>query len=726
MPAALYVLFGAALTVAMCVAAGRVLLRKLKLPLDREETHLFAFLLGAVLVSNLVFVLCALHVTYKGVLLAGATGLVWWGRHSARLPARGIPKSTALLLIPAAAYVVLYFFNAMAPEISPDGSTYHLSLVARYIRERGFPRITNSMYASLSQGVEMLFLPAFAFGRHSAAALVHFAFLLALPAAIVLYGRRAGFPLAGACAALFVFASPIVGIDGISAYVDLAAACAVFGVFYLLEVWDSDRSPGLLIAAGLLAGFAYAAKYTAGLAVPYALGVVAWKSWRGRKPVLKPVLTVAVCAAAVMLPWMVKNWIVVENPFSPFLNELFPNPYILAGFEKQYSYELRHDAAIHGLRELPWAVTVDGRLSGLAGPLFLLAPVGLLCRRLRLLVPALLFTAPIFLNEAARFLISGLPFVALAMSLVFIRWKPLAPALAIVHAIVSWPGMTSLYCTPTAWRLDAIPIRAALRIEPEDRFLDAHLTNYRMARLVERTVPQDATVFAWGQVAEAYTRRNILVGHQSASNQVLQDALQSALFEPYLPLWKLEFQFAPATVRRIRVLQTARSNTDQWSITELRVYSAGAELPRLPAWRLHAKPNPWQIQLAFDNSPATRWRAWQPIHGGEFVEVDFGQPQAIDRVLVECSRDQYKIKLKLEAIDETGRWKTLADAPQVSESAPIPQLKRIAAEELKLRGVDYMVVYRDDFGSEDFRAHSDQWGIVPVGVLGEERLYKIQ
>ena len=80
----------------------------------------------------------------------------------------------------------------MAPEISPDGSTYHLGLVGRYIRERGFHRITTSMYANLSQGVEMLFVPPFAFGRHSAAAMVHFAFLLALPLAIALYARRAG------------------------------------------------------------------------------------------------------------------------------------------------------------------------------------------------------------------------------------------------------------------------------------------------------------------------------------------------------------------------------------------------------------------------------------------------------------------------------------------------------------------------------------------------------
>src|SRR6185312_13296878 len=120
--------------------------------------------------------------------------------------------------------------------------------------------------------------------------------------------RRQGFFPAGVCAALFVFAAPVVGIDGTSAYVDVGAACIVFGVFYLLEIRDGERSPGMLAAIGLLAGFAYAVKYTAALAIPYAAGVVAFRSrW-------KPVLIVCLCALGVMMPWMVKNWIWVENP----------------------------------------------------------------------------------------------------------------------------------------------------------------------------------------------------------------------------------------------------------------------------------------------------------------------------------------------------------------------------------------------------------------------------
>src|SRR5207249_1776434 len=134
----------------------------------------------------------------------------------------------------------------------------------RYMHAHGFVRITTNMYANLSQGVEMLFLFAFAFGRHSAAALTHFPFLVALPLAMLSYARRFGFTVAGVCGALLVFASPVVGIDGTVAYNDVATACIVFTVFYLTSIWAAEESSsGLLAPIGLVAGFGYAAKYTA-------------------------------------------------------------------------------------------------------------------------------------------------------------------------------------------------------------------------------------------------------------------------------------------------------------------------------------------------------------------------------------------------------------------------------------------------------------------------------
>ena len=735
MPAAVYILFGAGFTAAVSIAAGRILSARLRLPFDRPERMVFSFLLGSILLSNLVFLLCSTQLARKGVFLAAGLAILVAAALVRPAPAEPAPPSASrfwkrLLIAVGSAYFVLYFFNAMAPEISPDGSSYHLGLVARYLREHGFHRIATNMYASLSQGVEMLFLFAFAFGRHSAAAIVHFTFLLALAALMLLYARRAGMPSAGICAALFVLASPMFGIDGISAYIDVAVAAVVFAVFYLLEIWDARRSPGLLIAIGLLAGFAYAVKYTAVLALPYAVVFVAWKSWRGGKRVLRPAFAVTVCALAVMLPWLIKNYIFTGNPFAPFLNAWFPNPCVTAGFERDYAWYMRHYEQVRSYSQLPWMLTVDGSLAGFFGPLFLLAPVALIALRRpegrRLLLAGAIFGSAWWLNIGARFLIPAAPFVALALAMVLIRWKPLAVALVVLHAVFSWPGLTSLYCARSAWRLTQVPIRAALRLEPEDTFLDAYLPNYRMARLIERTVPRKATVLSFGGTAEAYTTRNIVTAGQSAFTEQLRDMLWIPMGEDMAPTWVLEFAFPAMPVERLRLLQTARSKYDQWSIAELRVFRGGVELARTPQWRLHAEPNPFEIGNAFDRTLITRWRTWLPIEGRESVELDLGRPETIDRVRVECSHDQQQIKLRLEAVDTSGRWRRLADAPRTSDAPAFPDLRRMATAEAKRRGVDYIVIDHSDFGAEDYRARSAEWHLVPVGILGNDWLCQIQ
>ena len=135
--------------------------------------------------------------------------------------------------------------------------------------------------------------------------------------------------MAGASAALLVFASPVVGIDGTSAYNDVAVAAIAFTLFHLLQIWDEERSPRLLAAIGLVAGFAFAAKYTAWPAVAYAVGFVALKN-------RKAVLPVAACAALVIAPWLLKNWIYLQNPVAPFFNRQFPNPYVHGGLRGTY------------------------------------------------------------------------------------------------------------------------------------------------------------------------------------------------------------------------------------------------------------------------------------------------------------------------------------------------------------------------------------------------------
>jgi hypothetical protein len=734
----LSILFGAGFTVAVSVAAGRLLLRALSIRFYRQEEHALAFVVGAACLSLLTFILCALGAAHRGVFLS--VGLAVLALAFARGAHR--PSGESFPALPVfwrllfgsifAIYCVLYFFNAMAPEMSPDGIAYHLGLVSRYLRAHGFERITTNMYANLSQGIEMLFLFAFAFGRHSAAALTHFAFLVTLAWSMLCYARRFGFPVAGVCGALLVFVSPVVGLDGTVAYNDVATACLIFTAFYLVWIWVADASNSALLAPlGLVAGFAYAAKYTAFLAVPYVLAIVAWKSFRRGAPIMKPLLLVAGCAAIMIAPWMIKDAVWLHNPVSPFLNGVFPNPYIHVSFEKDYSAMMRHYEGLKSDSQLPLEVTVRGGvLGGLIGPVFLLAPLGLLALRSpagrRLLGAALLFGIPYMANIGTRFLLPALPFVALSMGLAVAGSRAATAALLIAHAILSWPAVVTRYCSPNAWRLiQKIPVRQALRIESEESFLNFRLPHWGTARMIDKLVPTGAKVFTFNGTPEAYTGHEIVVGFQSAFGERVREIIWTPLIDSFEPRWLLRFRYPARPLRRIRAVQTATGAPDMWSIAEFRIFRGETELPRASSWKLRAKPNPWDVQLAFDNSLVTRWRSWETLRPGMYVEVEFAAPETTDSVMLETAHDQWKIRLKLEGMDDTGKWQTLAAAPEQSEGKPLVGLRRAAADEVKALGIDYLLVYDFDYRADDFTKNARSWGATLLGEHNGARLYRL-
>ena len=705
----LAILFGAGFTIVVCLALGALVLR------DSCSDPGARFVTGAAVLSPIVFALCAVHLAYPAVfLVCGGVCLCLWGRPP------GLPRVRSALLLIFGAYFVFYFFHAMAPEASPDGAGYHLALAARYLRERGFVRITDNFYAAFPAGVEMLFLFAFAFGRHSAAALVHLAFLVALSWQMFAWARRAGFPQAGAAGALLVFASPAVGIDAASAYNDVALAAVAFTLFHLLEIWSETRAVRLLYAIGLLAGFAFSVKYTAWLAVPWAAGFVALKSRRHAA-------LVAAIAAAAIAPWLVKNWIWFHNPVAPFFNRLFPNPYVLVSFEDTY----RRVLALYHLKsrwQIPMEVTTRGSLSGLLGPVFLLSPLALVSLRTsagrRLLLAALIFGANYFTNIGTRFLIAPLPFVALALALALSAVPRLAIAIALIHAVISWPALVPKYAIPQAWRLTKIPWREALRLKPEGPYIESRLPEYAIDRLIEAKTPPGSTIFTFTPIPEAYTTRHIRVEFQAAENKISGAVLWTALAPEYVPTWRLRFAFPRQPLRGVRVVQT-NTGPDLWSVHELRIFEGARELPRDPEWRLTARPYPWTVQSAFDNSLVTFWLCGETATPGQFIEAQFHREETADSVLLETAPNQWSIRLRLEGLDATGRWIPLAAGPAASDAPRPLGLRRAVAEELKRRGNDYLLVFDTNLGADDLRANADLWGIRLVGEDKGARLYQL-
>ena len=728
---ALAALAGAAFTVAACYGLGAILAARLGARLRRDEKFPLAFILGAALLHLAIFAVLAAHIAYKPVLLALLAGCVTAAVVTGdwRLPApmsgqTRLPRPIRYLFgALAGAFTLLYLFNAWAPEISPDGSSYHLSLVALYMRSHGFKPVVTEVYSTLSAGVDMLFVPAFAIGRHSAAALTHFAFLIALALAVLSYGRRIGQPLAGAAAALLVYLSPVVGIDGTSAYNDVAVAAIVFSVFYWVQIWDSQREGQILIAIGLLAGYCYAAKYTAAVMLFYALGFVAWRTRR-----IGPAVVVAACALVMAAPWIVKDWIYIGNPLAPFANRYFQNPNIHVSFERNWTAYLR-TYGMKNLWTLPLEVTVSGETTaGLLGPVFLAAPLALLALRFRngrrLLAPCALILATYLGNVGTRFLIPSLPFIALAMALALEAAAPLLILLVAIHAVASWPAYLQKYTN--AWALQGIPYKAALRIIPEERYLNDHF-EYRWARMIEDHVPPGARVLVRTVVATAYTSRDVLVGYEGAFNEEMEDLLNVGWDPSSQPRKQWTYSFPERRMHRLRVIQTGTTKIPegQWDVHEMRFFRAGVELPRLPEWRLQARPNPWGVQMAFDNSEATRWRSWETLHPGMSIEVDFGREQPVDQVRVELSDIDWTVRMRVETLDANRLWTPLPAREELHQKQSDGSVRRAAGYELHAHGVDYLLLKDADFGAKEIAADPASWGMTRLVYDSGASLYKV-
>ena len=712
------------------LSLGVMLCRVLRLDLRRAEAVCLGYMAGSVVTSTVVLAIAALRIAWPGVFLALAASssiLLWLNRHWLRglKPAAfsTIPWAFRLLLYAALlAYGILYFRQAVSPEMSPDGMDYHLGLVNQWSHFHGLTR-NIGMHATLPAGMEMLFLFAFAIGRHSAAALVHCSFLMMLPWLMVLYGCRFGWPRGAAVlAAVLVFASPLIGMDGSAAYNDVALAATVFALLFLFEIWKEERTDGLLVAASLLTGFALALKPTAVFLAAFAGGALIWELRRSpRRVAARNLLIAVIAAAAVPAPYFVRNSIWYQNPIAFFGNRVFPNRWFHVSFEESYALSQAH---LNGVAwaEMPRELTFGGpKMQESFGPAFLLLPLALVAliwpRTRFLLLAALAVAAPFESVKSARFLIPAIPLMAMAAAFVLCRiprTSLLAGAIALVHLFVSWPSFNNRYHFSTGWRLAwHVPWSAALRREPEEHYLQRS-DQYRMARLVETNVPEGEPVLTLdASVAQAYTLRPIVVAWESAFGERMSDMILAAAYLPTNGGRTFTATFPKAAIRELRIAQMGHgAGQAMWSVNEIRIWSDGAPLPASPRWRWSAHPNPWDIALVSDGAPATRWRSWETLRPGMWIDVRFDRRQAIDRVDVIGYDPQWESRMAVSVLTVGGQWMPAGESHWSSD--PPPDLRRQATQELKRAGVRFIEMRGEAWNREPFRGDCAGWGVHEV------------
>jgi hypothetical protein len=675
------ILAGSALVLVAVIGAGCLIAPRTLLP------RAVRFTTGAVLLSLILFCLLTAGAGYLPVYVVTAAILcaVGWKVRAKSTP--GLPRMPAFQLTILAAFTLLYFVYALAPEIQPDAIGYHLRLVSRYAQAHAFTnRLT--FFEVLPQAMDLLFVPAFSIGGAEAAKLVHFAFLLATIPLIRNIGEELGLADAvGANAATIFYLVPVAGVAGTAAYTDVGLVAASCATLWLLLRWSRERLPSLLLCAALNAGFCYAVKPTFGWVAVASFGFVALRSRR-----VKPALAFAACSGLVAVPWMARAWWLTGNPVAPFFNAWFPNPVGTPELERHLTsvYSAFRPGFSWGAALFDY--TIAGGNQGLLGAAFLLLPLALFSLRGRagrfLLTAAALLAIPVLANTGTRFLLPAMAPASLAIASVLPG--PLGLCVVALQALSAVPPVMDLYDRRHEWRLRALPVKAALGLTPQQTYLTETIPDFAITRVISENTGPDAAILVCLPVPDAYVPRETLVYWHSAEAARLTDALHFAYMSRDTRARLLSWRWGEGDYRSLRI--TARS--------DLRI-----------------------VEAAFLHGAAPR-QSWKIVRSGEAADL-FDTTGARGADLLIWPGDQ--ARHETEALSAKGAWEGIES--KAERCARFVDLRRDAAAYIRRAGYHYILIATagDAFAEigSDMAGHPVEWGLESAGGTGNIQLFRI-
>jgi hypothetical protein len=294
-----------------------------------------------------------------------------------------------------------------------------------------------------------------------------------------------------------------------------------------------------------------------------------------------------------------------------------------------------------------------------------------------------------------------------------------------VQVVGCWPQVYGLYHRAYTWRLERIPWRAALRIQPEREYLQSVLPAYQLARLVEDHTKPGERIFALTSVATAYTDREVLEFWHSAQAERLSETLRVAAARK--DLFDVRTEWAPREMRGLRI-RMPQGSPVEWVIHEIALFRGDEEVFGSPEWQLRAWPNVWELPLAFDGILATRWRTWEPIRAGMYVEADLDQAQTLSGAVMTSTTAYDWLPLEFYGRERDG-WQLLASR-RVAARRPPGDSRMVAARVVRGAGIRYILADNGNGGNGWLGAamagHAQEWGLEKAAELGPAVLFRIK
>jgi hypothetical protein len=322
------------LTVVLAVAAawGSRVMRWLGLtPASGLERWSLGATLGLGLLGTLVFGIGVAGGLYRWVgylllvvLVLTALPEIWaLARWICTAPRRWRPSGIPWLWLFNALSGLLALGLALLPPSGWDALVYHLQGPRLYLEAHRLVAVPENFYLNWPAQIEMLFTWGMLLKGDVLAKLFNWSFWLLIAAMLYALGRRwAGARVGEWAVALWAAVPLTIEVAGV-AYVDLGLTAFALAGFWGLMRWTEVRRDGWLVLSALFAGFAISVKYTAATWLGLLILLFVYHAWRYQRQrigwILVRAVRFAAIAGVVVLPWLVKNWIVTGNPIYPFL-----------------------------------------------------------------------------------------------------------------------------------------------------------------------------------------------------------------------------------------------------------------------------------------------------------------------------------------------------------------------------------------------------------------------
>jgi hypothetical protein len=487
------------------------------------------------------------------------------GRESVGAGPEAPTKSSALARVGAlltALPVLLAFVGALAPPTAKDALQYHLALPKEFLAAGRFVDVPGNIAAYFPLGAEMHAVWAMLLGRivsaragEAAAGAVLFAFFPLL--LVVVFGWASELGLAREWAWLgvaLVAGVPTIFDVAASSYVDLALALYLTLAIRGAARWWSTQDGGHLAESAAALGFALAVKLTAGFML-IVLALIVLIRTRGAAsgsaratPHLGVAAAALVAAVVIGSPWYVRTWARTGSPVFPFFANVWPGHapgWDLGRSAMLHGFNALYGGAVKGpldylLTPLSLSLTAQREVAasyeGVLGVSFLVSAIlivwavarGGLDPELKIAaaVGGAFFVWWLASAQVLRYLLPGLPLLAVAGA----GAAAILTSSRVVGAWLGWLLAVSILSgeiVTVSWVIADNPVLAVTGAEPRSAYLERRLDYYQYYRVINGSLPANATIWLVDTRRDTYHLERPYVGDYLFEDYTLRQWIET-------------------------------------------------------------------------------------------------------------------------------------------------------------------------------------------------------